>query len=155
MESGEQSEANGGSEAGPDQDHLGGAKRAVHLLAAGNDAVVVDAWAKYRKSTVTTFVPAGQQVLRGALDGSMADRVSGLSCYGVLMPRYHFVVYGRSVIRDPEGGLVVGDQAAIAYGAQLARELIGDSGVRCAGWSIGVENEQGHRIALIPFTTVQ
>ena len=77
------------------------------------------------------------------------------SWYGVPMPRYHFVVYGKSVIRDPEGGLFVSDQAAMAYGARLARELIADSGVNCAGWSIGVENEQGHRIALIPFTTVQ
>ncbi len=89
------------------------------------------------------------------LDGMGPRQGVGKSWYGVPMPRYHFVVYGKSVIRDPEGGLFVSDQAAMAYGARLARELIADSGVNCAGWSIGVENEQGHRIALIPFTTVQ
>lgn len=71
------------------------------------------------------------------------------------MPRYYFVVYGKTVIRDPEGGLFVGDDAAIAYGARLARELKADEGPRCGDWSIGVENDQGKRIAIIPFSSVQ
>ena len=72
------------------------------------------------------------------------------------MQHYHYVIYGGATLkRHAKGLLFASDDAAIAHGARLVRELKLSEGQACSAWTLGVENGEGHRVAIIPFRTVQ
>jgi hypothetical protein len=65
------------------------------------------------------------------------------------MPRYLFDVHAHSWINDEEGTYFLSDDAALAFGRKVIRELREDSG-HCDGWSMKI-TEGGRIVASIPF----
>jgi hypothetical protein len=70
------------------------------------------------------------------------------------MPHYHIIIHGDKTMDDPEGHDLPDDQAALAEGAEVARELVRDCGPHSQGWWI--EIREGKRLVTkIDFYTVQ
>lgn len=65
------------------------------------------------------------------------------------MPRYLFDVHAHSWINDEEGTYFLSDDAALAFGRKVIRELREDSS-HCDGWSMKI-TEGGRIVASIPF----
>jgi len=69
------------------------------------------------------------------------------------MPTYHFNVQDGVKYKDLNGTILVDDEAALAEGARVAREVKSGSGSESSDWLVEVKD--GIRlVAEIPFTSV-
>ena len=82
-----------------------------------------------------------------------AFRLSG-SFVPYSMPLYYFVVHGTSRHDDPLGAMLPDEEAALAHGTRIVRELKEDYGKQSAHWVMEV-TECERRVAWIDFGMVE
>jgi len=56
------------------------------------------------------------------------------------MPKYRFNVQDGVKYEDPQGTRLKDDKAALAEGAQIAREVKADCGDECADWVVEIKD---------------
>jgi hypothetical protein len=66
------------------------------------------------------------------------------------MPRYHFIVHNGSRVPDPDGTILPDDNAALAFGKQVIRELMHGDPSQYEGWFMEI-TESERTIASIGF----